>query len=184
MSRMFCRPIAVTSPSLASTMTGALSRRAARATAIRVSWLSMLNAPTAKCSLRLRCMRSRARAVFSRIWLIVRAICGRSLAGPSRQLRLRRARLGLRYPSDGLQEAVGVERDGVDPLVDQEGREVGVVAGRLPADADLDAGGVRLPDGVADHPFDRLVALVEQHRQLRRVAVDSEDELGQVVRPD
>src|ERR1700722_2760995 len=36
--------------------------------ATRVSWLSTLKAPTAKCSLRLRAMRSRARRTFSSIF--------------------------------------------------------------------------------------------------------------------
>src|SRR5690349_10799251 len=66
--------MATTSPWLTSTSTGDWSFWAALHTAISVSWLSTLNAPTANFWLRLRCMRWRARTVLSRICLIVSPI--------------------------------------------------------------------------------------------------------------
>ena len=65
MSRRFASPIAWTSPWLTSTSTGDSLAWAARATATSVSWLSTLNAPTAKCSSRLRAISSRALRTFS-----------------------------------------------------------------------------------------------------------------------
>jgi hypothetical protein len=61
---------------------------------------------------------------------------------------------------DGLTEIESM------PHADEELGELGMVARRLAAQAHLGAGGVRRLDDVADHPFDRLVLLVEQIGQL------------------
>jgi hypothetical protein len=39
-------------------------------------------------------------------------------------------------------------------------------------------------DCLGDHPFHRFVALVEQCSQLGGVAVDAENQLGEIVGPD
>ena len=98
-------------------------------------------------------------------------------AGGRRRLRSRDVPLDVG-------EAVGRDRDRVDPGVDQETGELGVVARRLAAEADLAPAAVGRRDHLPDHRRDRLVPLVEQRRQLGRVAVDAEDELRQVVAPD
>ena len=74
--------------------------------------------------------------------------------------------LRFRDPRHGPEVAVRVQRDRVDPFADQERRELRVVARRLAADADLDAGGVGLADGLADHRHDGLVPLVEELGEL------------------
>lgn len=76
-----------------------------------------------------------------------------------------------------VQPAVGVQRQRVDALLDEELGELGVVAGRLPADAHGSAGGVSLLDQLADEPLDRGSALVEQLRQPRIVPADAERQL-------
>ena len=58
----------------------------------------------------------------------------------------------------------------------------GMIARRLTAKTDLRARLARLGDDVADHPLDRLVLLVELRCEFRRVAVDAQGELRQVVR--
>ncbi len=63
--------MAFTSPSLSSVSTGADNFCAALQIATRVSWLSTLNAPTAKCSFRERAINSRAFIQLWRISLIV-----------------------------------------------------------------------------------------------------------------
>src|SRR5690606_5361200 len=84
----------------------------------------------------------------------------------------------------GRDEAVRVERYGIDSLLDEKGREFGIIARRLAADADLDAGRVRFLDGFTYSSLHSLVAFIEQRRQLGRIAVDPEDELGQIVTAD
>src|SRR5689334_20064125 len=74
MSRTLSSPIASTSPLLISTITGAFLALAARQTAIRVSLLSRLKAPTAKCSARARSIRARAFWQLFRISLSVSGI--------------------------------------------------------------------------------------------------------------
>ena len=70
------------------------------------------------------------------------------------------------------------------PSLDQELGELRVVARCLAADADLDAGGVGLADGLADHRHHGLVPLVEERGELAGVAVDAQDQLGEVVGAD
>ena len=55
--------------------------------------------------------------------------------------------LGLVDEVRGLDDGVGVERDGVDAALDEEAGELGVVGGRLAADADLLAGAAGGVDG-------------------------------------
>ena len=64
--------------------------------------------------------------------------------------------------SHRLNETVGVQRDGVDLLLDEELSELGVITRRLPANPDLDAGPVRTVDRISDHALHRFVALVEK----------------------
>ncbi len=92
--------------------------------------------------------------------------------------------LGFRDPRNGPEVAVRVQRDRIDALTDQERRELRVVAGSLAADADLDAGRMRLSDSLADHGHHGLVPLVEECGQLRRIPVHAQDQLGEVVGAD
>src|SRR3546814_15754778 len=81
-------------------------------------------------------------------------------------------------------EAVGIERDRVDSFADEKGCELGIIARRLTADADLDPGRMRLGDRLGDHVLDGLVALVEPGGEVARIPVDAEHQLSEVVAAD
>src|ERR1022692_2358257 len=88
-----------------------------------------------------------------------RSLCAvseaRLLGGPS-QLSLR-----IRHHLADCHETVRIQRDGIDTRFDQECRELGIVAGRLPAYSDLGAATMRTLDDVDDHALDGRIALIE-----------------------
>ena len=61
-------------------------------------------------------------------------------------------------------ETVRAHRHGVNPAAHKELGELRMVARRLSAQSDFGAGLVGFANDVLDHPFDRLVLLVEQSR--------------------
>src|SRR5579864_3925545 len=96
----------------------------------------------------------------------------------------RRPMLDLEDARPRASEGVGVEAERVDTPLDKERSEVRVVAGRLPADAHLARAGMRHLDEVRAGPLDRLDAFVEERRQRRRIPVDAQGQLREVVRAD
>lgn len=84
----------------------------------------------------------------------------------------------------GRKEAVGIEGDAVDPVFHKKGRELGVVARSLPADAHLDARGASFGDRLRDHLLHRFVAFVEHARQEIGIAVHPENQLREVIQAD
>lgn len=87
--------------------------------------------------------------------------CIHGLPGPESALMVR-ALFGLSDLAGGPDEAIGIERDGIDPRIHQERGKIGIITGRLSAYPDLDLRLVRLFDGLRDHAFDRFVPFVEQ----------------------
>jgi len=83
-----------------------------------------------------------------------------------------------------FQHGVGIQRNAVDALLDQELRELRVVARSLATDADLATLGSAGGDDLGDHLFHGRVALVEDGGNDLTVAVNAEDELRQIVRAD
>ena len=83
-----------------------------------------------------------------------------------------------------FEHCVGIERDAVDPLLDEELRELGVVARGLAADADLAPVRAAVAITCAIIVFTAGISLVEDVRDDLRVAIDAQDELRQVVRAD
>src|SRR5690606_22136064 len=79
-----------------------------------------------------------------------------------------------------------VRRDGhrIDAGGNEKLDELRPVARCLAAEANLAAGGVRRVDDGPDHARDRRIALVEQALEPRRIAVDAEHELRQVIAAD
>ena len=73
-----------------------------------------------------------------------------------------------------LEHGIGVERDAVDPLRHEEPRELGVVAGRLAADADLPASRLGGINHLGDRPLHGFIALVEQVGDQLGVTIDAE----------
>ncbi len=61
----------------------------------------------------------------------------------------------------GFQHSVGIERNTVDALLDQEPRELRIVAGRLSADADLAAPRAACRDDLSDHLLQLPQLLIE-----------------------
>ncbi len=84
----------------------------------------------------------------------------------------------------GVDDGVGVERHGVDALLEQPLGEVGVVAGALAADADVLAARLAGRDGGAEHELHGRVALVEAGGHQGGVAVQAQGQLGHVVGAD
>src|SRR6185503_9556727 len=62
--------------------------------------------------------------------------------------------------------------------------EGGIVARSLSAQPDLDAGRFRISDRVFDHPLHRCILFIEQCGQIRRIPVDAERELSEIVTAD
>ncbi len=91
---------------------------------------------------------------------------------------------GFEDGGGGLEDGIGIEGNAVDTLFDEEAGELGVVAGGLTADADLAfvfaAGG----DDLGDHAFHGWIPFIEDGRDDFAVAVDAEDELGEVIGAD
>src|ERR1700690_4217953 len=92
--------------------------------------------------------------------------------------------LGLGHNSAGRHEAIRIQRDGIDTRLDQECRELGIVAGRLPAYSHLDAATMRTLDDIGDHALDGRIALVEQSGQFRRIPVHPQYQLRQIIAAD
>ena len=69
-------------------------------------------------------------------------------------------------------------------MLDQELRELGIIARRLAADADLAVFCARGCDHVGDHLFHCGISFVENLGHDFAVAIDTEDELRQIVRAD
>ena len=84
----------------------------------------------------------------------------------------------------GFQNAVRVEGDAVDSIRDEEPGELWVIAGSLAADADLAAVFMAGGDDFGDESGDGRAAFVEEGGDESAVAVDAEDELGEVVGSD
>ncbi len=84
----------------------------------------------------------------------------------------------------GVDHGIGVERHGIDPLLDQPGGEVRVIGRPLAADphvlARLAGGG----DGHGQQRLDRFVALVEQVGDEPGVPIQPQGQLGHVIGAD
>ena len=76
--------------------------------------------------------------------------------------------LGLDNLRNRMHQGIGIQRDAVDPLFNQKLCKLGIVAGRLTADADLAPFGPGLLNDRGDHRFDGGVALVEDVRGCER----------------
>src|SRR5438046_697155 len=94
------------------------------------------------------------------------------------------AALGTRNVLDDPNDAVGVHGNGVDSHLDEEPRELWVVAWSLAAETDGSPGCVRSSHEFGDHPLHGRTSLVEQEAELLRVTAHTENELRQVVRTD
>ncbi len=92
--------------------------------------------------------------------------------------------LGAQDAFAGFQQRVGRQRDRIDPLLDEEGGELGEIARRLAADAHLAAFAVGRLDDVRAGLQHGGIALVEERRDQRAVPVHAENELRQIVGPD
>ncbi len=94
------------------------------------------------------------------------------------------ARFCFQDDERGFQHRVGIERDAIDALLDEELRELGVVARSLPADADFAALRATGRDDLGDHLFHCGIPFIENGRDDFAVAVHAEDELREVVGAD
>jgi hypothetical protein len=86
-------------------------------------------------------------------------------------------RLAVEEPAEaepGVDDGVGVQRHGLDPLLHQPLDQVGVVGRALAADADILAAGLAGLDGGGEHELDGWVAFVEAGGDQRGVAVQTE----------
>src|SRR5205814_5771429 len=90
----------------------------------------------------------------------------------------------LRYDFLGLDEAVGIYRDRVDTALHQKRGELWIIAWRFAADAHFAAGLVHMANDVADDAFHCFISFIEQLGELTRIAIDSEDELREIVAAD
>ena len=81
-------------------------------------------------------------------------------------------------------DAFGIDADGIDAELRQEGGDAGIVGRRLAANSDMPAVAVRPGHRQAQHFHDPGIALVEIERDELGVAIDAQDELCQVVRAD
>src|SRR5690606_8431271 len=89
--------------------------------------------------------------------------------------------LSLSHDVFHSQEAIRTDGNRANTMLDEEAREFGIIARRLAADPGRGTTRLRLGEQEFNGGGDGFVAFVEELAQFRAVAVDTEDELGEVV---
>src|SRR5579883_3484259 len=82
--------------------------------------------------------------------------------------------LGLGHDAPHLQHGIRIQTDRIDSILYEEARELRVITWRLTADADLPALCFRRPNDCCDQSLNGFVPLIEQPRNKRRIAIESE----------
>lgn len=75
----------------------------------------------------------------------------------------------------GFEDCIGIKRNAVDALFDQEPCKFWIIARRLAADADLASPCAAGRDHLSDHLFDRRISFVKKRGNEFAIAVHSQD---------